>query len=718
MDSQADPLTTLANYQAAKDDKQLAMWIVNQYQIMKTARYRVQMQWNLNLAMYYGNQYLEFSPIIAGKLQIPKAPPHRVRLTVNRIRPMVRTELSRITQQKPNASVIPATAEDEDLAAAYAAEQVWESISRNNKAPAEFRNAALWLLLTGVGFMKTWWDSSKGDMGPDPANPFAQKPMGDVCFAAITPYHLFVPDLRTIALQDQPYILNVYVRSMEYLAGVYGTDKLAAMNITPNVVSSNEILGDAILNMNGGKTEPDGVMCYELWAKPGAHKLLPNGGLVHVIGDQVVYSNKDGIPYQHGKYPFTKFEHIPTGKFYSESSILDLIPLQREYNRTRSQITEAKNRMAKPQLMVAQGSVDPSKITTEPGLAIMYKPGLPPPTPLPLVPLPNYVLEEQDRIISDIEDICGQHQVSKGQAPPGVTAATAISFLQEKDDGILSHTYISIEEGWEDIAYQTLNLVVQYWDTQRMVKTVGADGAFDTMLLQGADLKNSTDIRMEGGSSLPTSKAARQAFIMDMMKMGFISPQDGLKILDVGGVQKLWEALRRDESQAQRENIKLKKMDPNVLQQFQEEQQQNNQQMVAQAQQAQDLQPPPAQIDPHTGMAVPPDPNLPPEAANHPPVQAPPMESILPVNTWDNHQVHVETHNNFRKSQEFELLSDPIKAEFEAHVNMHMAAISQAMAQVNQVMPPGGAQMPPSGPPPIGVVGQGGPLQSGPGPVS
>lgn len=671
MDSQAPDLT---KYVAdKKNDAELVAWISNQYQAMRSARHRVTMQWNLNLAFYYGRQYLEFSPVIAGKLQVPKAPPHRIRLTVNRVRPMIRTEISRLTQQKPSASVVPSTSEDEDLEAAYAAEQVWEYVSRANYAPRAFREAAFWACITGVGFVKTYWNSTKGPMGPDPRNPLGpQIPMGDIEYQSVTPYHLFVPNLRMTDIQAQPYVMNVFTKTVEQLKLEYG-DRITGMEISPSVVASNEILSDAVLNLSGDKSEPDAVMCYEVWVKPGGHKLLPKGGLVHVVGSNIVYKTDAGIPYQHGKYPFSKIDHIPTGKFYPDSSIVDFMPLQREYNRTRSQITEAKNRMAKPQWKAAKGSITTSKMTTEPGQVIEYRPGLPAPEQVVLQPLPAYVIQEQDRIISDMEDISGQHQVSKGEAPPGVTAATAISFLQEKDDGILSHTYISVEEAWEDIAFQTLNLVVQYWDVQRTVKTTGADGSFDVMLLKGSDLKNSTDVRMEGGSSLPVSKAARQAFIMDMMKMGFIPPQDGLKILDVGGVQKLWEKLRRDESQAQRENIKLKKSDPTLLEEFQQQQQQMIQQQAAMGQ---------PQIDPMSGQPVPPQPMAP--------------ESVLAVNSWDNHAVHIEVHNGFRKSQEFEILPDPIKAEFEAHVNMHLAAAQQSMMQAQNAMGAGMPSAPPT----------------------
>jgi hypothetical protein len=93
------------SYKASKDDAKLAQWVSTTYQKMRSARSRTVMQWNLNIAFYTGRQYLEYSPVIGTKMTVPKAPPHRVRLTVNRVRPMIRTEFARLTQQKPSASV-------------------------------------------------------------------------------------------------------------------------------------------------------------------------------------------------------------------------------------------------------------------------------------------------------------------------------------------------------------------------------------------------------------------------------------------------------------------------------------------------------------------------------------------------------------------------------------------------------------------------------------
>src|SRR6202000_3345409 len=141
----------------------------------------------------------------------------------------------RLTQQKPSASVLPSTTEDEDLQASYAAEQIWEFTYRQNYANREFRRAAWWTVMTGTGFMKTWWDPNKGPMTEPMVDPVAgiivpSRPMGDICFAAVTPYHIFVPDLRTENIQDQPFVLNAYPKSVAWLRQFYG-DKVNDVNL-------------------------------------------------------------------------------------------------------------------------------------------------------------------------------------------------------------------------------------------------------------------------------------------------------------------------------------------------------------------------------------------------------------------------------------------------------------------------------------------------------
>lgn len=661
--------------------KGIAEFVRHEHNKCKKARITLEREWLHNFTFYLGNQWVIWGKqgtALSGKLNTPGVAPWRTRLTVNRIKPIVRTELARVTGQKPNASVVPASSEDDDLFAAQAAEQIWESLYVEKKMFRVFTQSAFWMLITGTGFTKVYWDGTKKDRRTGT--------VGDICVENVTPFHIFVPDQSIVELEDQAYVIHAKVIPVERAKRMF-----PHLSLKPTVVAHDEIMDSTKLQINTD-ANPDSCLMLEMWLKPNAHKDFPEGGLITVIDDKVVVFIKDGLPYEHGEFPFIKWDHIPTGKFYCDSVITDLRSLQREYNRTRSQIIEAKNRMAKPQLTAVEGSVDARKITSEPGQVIFYKAGFNPPTPLPLQPIPAYVMQELDRIILDMEDISAQHQVSKGNTPAGVTAATAISYLQERDDSVLSHTYMSVEQGMEKLAKQTLSHVVQYWDVKRTVRVTGVDGSFDALTLKGADIKNGTDIRMEAGSALPVSKAARQALLMDMMKMGFIDPNKGLELMEIGGVQKLYEQLKIDERHAQRENTRMKNMDPQAIAQHQQMLQQYEQmQAMAEgmAEEQQSIIPPEL-----PELAAPTDePGNLPFASGAPDMQMPGQEidpatgetlmppPLVPVNTWDNHAVHIDVHNRFRKSQAFELLSEEHKVLFEDHVRLHADALNaSAMA--------------------------------------
>lgn len=668
-------------FRKSDDGKKLIAWVNAEYSRMKTAKVAIQREWYINLAMYYGQQYLEILSVnsqgvaTSGSLGVPKAPKHRVRTTVNLIRPMIRTEISRMTSQKPSATVVPASGEDEAMMAAQCGEAVWEYLQARRDFDTIMVRACFWQCITGNGFVKTWWDKYKTDQysrqGDGNGSSTGQPPVGDVCFGVVTPFNLFVPDYLVQDIEDQPYVFEAYTFPVQKVKNMF-PDIFGDKDPVPDCVGSTEIFDNKYFLIPGSSNDakPDAILFIEAWVKPGATDLLPNGGMVTLAGGEIVQYEPDGMPYSHGQYPYAKFNQIETGKFYADSTISDAKHLQKEYNRTRSQIIEDKNRMARPQLLIAKGSLDPSKITSEAGLLIEYNQGFAPPTPLPMQALPSYVLDEMNVIKSDLEDVSGQHQVSRGQSPGGgVQAATAISFLQERDDSLLYTAYQSIESGVEKIGRQSLVLYADYMDLPRIIRITGTDGAFDSLEFKGSDITNGLDLRIEGGSALPMSKPARQAFLMDMYKMGAITSDQMLDMMDIGGVQKLTERLRIDMRAAQRENIRMKKLSPEMMQQHAND-------MMQEWQTGSD-----EQQDPQTGEM-----NNTPDPSTWPPV--------VPVHDFDNHQVHIDTHNAYRKGQEFETLPVVIQQEFAKHIQLHQIALAQGSGQAMMGMPTPGGAMP------------------------
>lgn len=586
------------------------------YSRCKNARATVERQWYINMAFYAGRQYIRMVPTPGVgngfKLDVPKAPPWRVRLVINRTRMYIRSELAKVTSQRPTFYVVPATTEDEDLISARVAEQIFDSVYTNYDLKRTIRQAEWWNCVCGNSFIKTAWDKNAEFVSGNKTQ------QGDLSYQVFTPFHIYVPELQEPDIQKQPYVIQATTQSVDWVKQTFPELK----NINTDVNQEGDILDSGFLNIIGAKNVVrNQVLVLEVWMKKGKQSLLPDGGMVTIIGGQVA-QKVDGMPYNHKEYPYQKLNNVETGRFYSTSSIEDIIPLQRELNRTRSQIIEAKNMMSKPKLLAASGSIEAKQITAEPGQTIYYKMGYPAPTPMPLPSLPAYVLEEVNQLMADMDDLVGQHQISRGGVPGQMRAASALQFVKEQDDTVLSGLIENLEEVLESMGKQTLALFVQYVNQERMIRTVGDDMVFDAQLFEGSFIKGNTDIRVESGSALPQSKAAKQAFVMDLLKMGFIPPEQGLDMLDIGGIEKIYESYLVDKRQATRENQKMM------------------------------------------------------------------MSLVVEPNDFDNHQVHLDIHNKFRKSQQYEALDEETKTLFQTHVAGHVQAMQSGLQPGGQFPPP------------------------------
>lgn len=682
----------LYSFRESEEGKKLVGWALNEFSKSRSAKSRKQHQWYLNMAFYFGHQWVsmmdsKLSDSIGGKFKAKTSLPHVQRRTVNRIRSFVRTEQSKFLSTLPTVSAVPSTSEEEDIRAAYAAEQVWQSYTSKRSLRREYSRATWWKILTGNGFIKTWWDPSTVDR--------TSGQPGDIVYRSVAPFHIFVPDLREREIDDQPYVIQAQVKPLEWCRQSWGAE-MDGKDIKPTQSASNTILDDSYFNLSDTpKSELDACVILEVWVKPGTHKLLPNGGLLILVEDCLVGAFLEGMPYKHDEYPYTKVEHLSNDTFFADSPLVDLIELQKEYNDIRTQIGVNAKRMGNAQLLAQQGSIVTGRMTSEPGQVIAYRPGTPPPTPLPLQPLPDYVVRTQETILMDFEDVSGQHEVSKGQTPAGVTAGTALAFLKETDDNYLTPQYQNIEDAFERIARQTLVLFQQYVDVGRKLKTVGADGAFDSALLSGADIAGATDIRVEPGSSIGQSMAAKRAAVMDMFSVGILQdPNQALRLLEVGGAQKVLDTISVAEKKAQRENTKIKALKSaeglSLLNQHMQQQLVDNAQMAAQQMNAQAVET--GGLDPVTGQPVSPvDPQqllMDPESRSMLQEQVPPY---IPADDFDMHEIHIDVHNRYRMGQEYETLPDEVKAEFDKHVEMHKMLLQQTMMEQIMMgqMPPG-----------------------------
>lgn len=689
----------------AKKKQEWLNWVETEFLRIKNQRQAFERQWYINMSFNAGRQNIApvNVPGVGFRLVAPKAPPWRVRMVINKIRTAVRTESSKLTSSKPIPVVIPATTEDEDYAAARVAEQILKSEFGNTDFEQTMRSFVWWGVITGNSFLKSYWAGDEIDEMSKPAPqevppqlamqgvtpdmmPQPEPVRGKIKIERINPFHIYVPDLVEEELEKQPYIIHATTKSPLWVEQHFGFRPQA------DTSSSSTLMESAILTPVGSSNQGlDSVIIKEVWLKPGAHRDFPEGGIITVCGHRIIQAiQKWPLPFN--EYPFYKYNGIPTGGFYTESVVTDLVPIQKEYNRTKSQILEIKNTMGKPKLMGYRGSFNPRQVSSEPGQAILVTPGYTLPTVLPAAEVPNTMLIELDRLASDFDDISGQHEITRGNTPAQVTSGTAISFLQEQDDSKLAYQVASIEHCIAKLGTHYLKYAATFWTDQRLVRIVGSNGDFEAKHWRGSDLRGNTDVRVQSGSALPVSKAARQALITDLMANGWIDPTVGLEVMELGGLDKLMEDFLTDKRAAQRENMRMAEAPVEQITQF--------------------VEPP---VNPQTGQPEYfPDGQTVKDPATGGPWQP---QSPMPVNSWDNHQAHIHFHNQYRKTQAFELLPEPLKKMFELHVQTHQMALSsvqmgqagvvanpqntdtqgQPMAEGGESLPPeaGGGPLPP-----------------------
>ena len=592
----------------------------------------LEQQWAVNIAYLTGKQWVAYDKNSRKIVEKPKEN-WEERVTINRIRPAIRTELAKITKSKIQFTVIAATNDEDDIDSAKVGTQSLDYIWRRANMDEKRFKAALWQITTGTGILKSFWNAKlgeevelntlddKGEFEKDGEGKEVTKGsmLGDVDCSVVSPFD-FRFDPSADEFDDSAWCCESKLRTTDYVKEEYDVEVGNETNL-----ESTNLFNGMLANINGSNnvdTKPikikNSVIVKEYWEMPskkhskGRHITIANGKLLQL----------EDMPYKRLPY-FVIAHNLVPGRVHGSSNIEDLIPVQREHNKTRTQRRLNQTRTGNQRLLVQQNSLlsDP---TMEPGEIIEYRQGSNMPTWETPPTEPGHIQAELELQLRDFEDISGVHEVSNGAAASGVKSGVALSFLAEQDDTKLGPIIHNIESTYEKWAQFVLELIQDNYLEPRMIKIVGKNNAVETKEFQGSDLKGNTDVRVVAGSAMPKSTAARQEFVLNLWDRKILDdPQKALKLLEFGNIEEIYDDLSIDVNQAKAEQKQW-------------------------------------------------------------------INSDFSHKTRDfyNHEVHITEHNKFRKSTDYEELDPQVQQQVDAHVEEHKVFM-QPPPQAPQTMPPG-----------------------------
>jgi hypothetical protein len=224
--------------------------------------------------------------------------------------------------------------------------------------------------------------------------------------------------------------------------------------------------------------------------------------------------------------------NIVPGRLWRKTPIDDLITLQVFRNMIEANIRLSIQRMGNSLWLLPKGcAVD--ILTGEPGQQVQYNPFVvggtqfakPERVPADLNNLGSLIA--MLKVIDDsMERVAGTFFLQGGNAPPGVTAASALAYLGEKGQQSLSTLRSGWAQGWAEFDKMALEIARMNWDDNRMRAVAGKNKKWQVQKFSKADIQGAVNIIVDWNSLAPKSNATERATIGQLVQLGFVNPQD------------------------------------------------------------------------------------------------------------------------------------------------------------------------------------------------
>lgn len=162
---------------------------------------------------------------------------------------------------------------------------------------------------------------------------------------------------------------------------------------------------------------------------------------------------------------------------------------------------------------------------------------------------------------TDYQQIGGVYGISRGEPPKGITAAVALTYLDEKESEGQATSINDHSVTLDELALQTLWIMADHYDDGqgRMEDLLGKKRAHLLKTFKAADLRNIADLMIQNMTALPQQKSARLQFLLEFKKeWPEAVPSDvAIDVLGLADVERLKNAATVALRKAEEENWSL-----------------------------------------------------------------------------------------------------------------------------------------------------------------
>lgn len=329
----------------------------------------------------------------------------------------------------------------------------------------------------------------------------------DPCIDIVDPYDIYV-DPDATSLDDAQYLIHRKTVPLEQLKENPNYKNVEQVKATD---ATKDKYFDDLNRFNNNTPPPDShkhlVEILEYWE---ADRLV-------VIANRRVVLRDTPNPYNHKRIPFVELDdYRDPHKYYGQSELSVIDPLQREINAIRNQRRDYDNLALNPVIRMVPGVLrNPNSAVMAPGNVWMVS-DLNSMDVFQLPQLQGTARDIENQTAQDIKMAVAIDEIGIGLLPdnPQRRSATEVVTAQSMAGKRFAVKIALLEEAVKKIGQMVFDLNQQFLDEERIIQIVGKRGAQEWVKLGPEDIRGQFFIDIETGSMLPKDEiAARQEAI-------------------------------------------------------------------------------------------------------------------------------------------------------------------------------------------------------------
>ncbi len=530
--------------------------IRDKYLTSTQALRKEQYEYTVNRAFLAGEQWCYYDGSRNVLRQLPREP-SRTRVTLNKLWPSSRHIISRVVSRPLAFEVEPTDSDDATVRGAQTAKSVVRDLCREHNWQQLREDTAWNTWLGGTAVLSLDWDpAGKGVVGrlPESDKPYGN---GEVCESALSILEVaWEPGIRDA--EKGYWWIRAQALPPSEVQMQYGLDYLPQADASGTATPlTQKLLQDS------RHQAPNPNLCLVLTVYVRPSKALKNGLVATVVGDKFVDAPK---PWP---FPFTDRlnmvvlrETKVSGRATGDTVFSAAVPVQTAFNASWSLIIEHLKLAGNARLLVPDASLDGIEDLTDlPGEIVPWNSAAGvPPNYLAPPQLPQYILEQPAQLASQMDDILGLHDVSRGVAPKNIESGVGVGILVEQDATPLGQLTKEIAAGFERFGYMVLKLYEKKVKDTRKARIQIPGQVPETVQWTGAMLMGQCNVVLPPDSVVPRSRAAQMAMAERLSTLGAFGPPGAMnmqmfaRVADLPDADDLLEGIDADDAKASREN--------------------------------------------------------------------------------------------------------------------------------------------------------------------